>query len=92
VTETYAVGKEPHHLMPTPDGKTLLVANSISNSLMFVNPKTGKVTKTLEDIEDPYQLGFSPDGKWFVRMACVSTGSISTATQTGTLRLPGAYR
>ncbi|UMY33485.1 beta-propeller fold lactonase family protein [Burkholderia contaminans] len=66
VTETYAVGKEPHHLMPTPDGKTLLVANSVSNSLMFVDPSTGKVTKTLEGIEDPYQLGFSPDGKWFV--------------------------
>jgi YVTN family beta-propeller protein len=66
VTETYSVGKEPHHLMPTPDGKTLLVANSVSNSLMFVDPKTGKVTRTLEGIEDPYQLGFSPDGKWFV--------------------------
>jgi YVTN family beta-propeller protein len=65
VTDVYPVGKEPHHLMQTPDGK-LLVANSVSNSLMFVDPKTGKVTKTLEDVEDPYQLGFSPDGKWFV--------------------------
>ncbi|WP_438397160.1 YncE family protein [Caballeronia sp. DA-9] len=66
VIDTYQVGKEPHHLMATPDGKTLLVANSVSNNLMFVDPKTGKVTKTLEGIDDPYQLGFSPNGKWFV--------------------------
>ncbi|GLU31434.1 beta-propeller fold lactonase family protein [Trinickia caryophylli] len=59
-------GKEPHHLMPTPDNKSLIVADSVSNDLMFVDPKTGKPQSRLEGIEDPYQLGFSPDGKWFV--------------------------
>jgi YVTN family beta-propeller protein len=61
-----STGKEPHHLMATPDNKSLIVANSVSNDLMFVDPKTGKVQRTLEGIEDPYQVGFSPDGKWFV--------------------------
>jgi YVTN family beta-propeller protein len=59
-------GKEPHHLMATPDNKSLIVANSVSNNLMFVDPKSGKVQSRLEGIEDPYQLGFSPDAKWFV--------------------------
>ncbi|HWX11098.1 MAG TPA: beta-propeller fold lactonase family protein, partial [Trinickia sp.] len=66
VVATIPTGKEPHHLMATPDNKSLIVANSVSNDLMFVDPKTGKVQRRLEGIEDPYQLGFSPDGKWLV--------------------------
>ncbi|MCR3916717.1 YncE family protein, partial [Klebsiella variicola] len=57
---------EPHHLMAAPDNSSLIVANSVSNSLMFLDPKTGKLQRTVEGIEDPYQLGFSPDHKWFV--------------------------
>lgn len=66
VVGTVPTGKEPHHLMTTPDNSSLIVANSVSNSLMFVDPKTGKTQRWLENIEDPYQLGFSPDRKWFV--------------------------
>jgi YVTN family beta-propeller protein len=69
VIGTEPTGKEPHHLMITPDGNSLIVADSISNDLMFLDPHTGKVQKRLEDIEDPYQLGFSPDHKWFVTAA-----------------------
>jgi DNA-binding beta-propeller fold protein YncE len=66
VVATEAAGKEPHHLMITPDGKTLIVANSVSDNLMFLDPASGHVKGSLQDIEDPYQLGFSPDGHWFV--------------------------
>jgi DNA-binding beta-propeller fold protein YncE len=66
VVGTIPTGKEPHHLMATPDNKSLIVANSVSDDLMFVDPKTGKPQSRLEGIEDPYQLGFSPDGKWLV--------------------------
>jgi YVTN family beta-propeller protein len=62
----YPVGKEPHHLMATPDGKSLIVANSMSNDLMFLDPKTGEVQRRVRDIPDPYQIGYSPDKKWFV--------------------------
>ncbi len=58
----YPVGKEPHHLMATPDGKSLIVANSVSNDLMFLDPKTGEVKRRVHDIPDPYQIGYSPDG------------------------------
>jgi len=66
VVATEPTGKEPHHLMITPDNKSLIVADSVSNDLMFVDPKTAKVQRRVEDIEDPYQLGFSPDHAWFV--------------------------
>jgi DNA-binding beta-propeller fold protein YncE len=69
VVETLPAGKEPHHLMITPDGKTLIVANSISDNLMFLDPVSGHVKGWLQDIEDPYQLGFSPDSHWFVTNA-----------------------
>jgi len=69
VVGTEPTGKEPHHLMITPDGKSLIVANSVSNDLMFLDPHTGRVQRRVEDIEDPYQLGFSPDHKWFVTAA-----------------------
>jgi DNA-binding beta-propeller fold protein YncE len=66
VVATELAGKEPHHLMISPDAKTLIVADSVSDNLMFLDPASGKIKSTLQDIEDPYQLGFSPDGKWFV--------------------------
>lgn len=63
---TFAVGKEPHHLMSTPDNKSLIVASSVGNELIFLDPKTGQVQRTIKDILDPYQIGFSPDQKWFI--------------------------
>jgi len=60
------VGKEPHHLMRTPDGSELIVASSAGNELLFLDPATGDVKRRLAKISDPYQIGFSPDRKWFV--------------------------
>ncbi len=71
-TETYAVTgkanvcKEPHHLMPTPDDKSVIVACAASNQLVFFDPHTGQEQKRIRNISDPYQLGYSPNRKWFV--------------------------
>ncbi|MGB9494589.1 MAG: cytochrome D1 domain-containing protein [Azonexus sp.] len=71
-TETYKVigkspvCKEPHHLMPTPDDKSVIVACAASNQLVFFDPLTGKEQRRIRDISDPYQIGFSPDNKFFV--------------------------
>ncbi|RJF95018.1 cytochrome D1 domain-containing protein [Noviherbaspirillum saxi] len=67
--ETIAVGKEPHHLMATPDNKSLIVGSAVGNELVFLDPKTGKIQSRMKDIIDPYQIGFSPDQKWFVSNA-----------------------
>ena len=68
-TASFAVGKEPHHLMATPDNKSLIVASAVSNELIFLDPRSGTIQRRVPDIIDPYQIGFSPDNKWFVSNA-----------------------
>ena len=60
VTKTFYVGKEPHHLMMTPDEKTLLVANAVGDDIALLNPLTGEITGRIPKIIDPYQIGYSP--------------------------------
>lgn len=66
VIKTVAVGKEPHHLMLTPDQKTLLIANAAGNDVDLMNPVSGELTGKIPNIIDPYQIGYSPNNKWFV--------------------------
>ena len=65
-TQRFHTGKEPHHLYLTPDEKSLIIANALGDSLLFVDPKTAAVQRTVRGILDPYQLRFSPDMKWLV--------------------------
>ena len=57
--------REPHHVALSPDGKSLLVGDTVGNEVFFLDPNTGAVQRRLP-IADPYQLGFSPNGKWLV--------------------------
>ena len=66
VIKTVPVGKEPHHLMLTPDQKTLLIANAAGNDVQLMNPVNGELTGKIPDIIDPYQIGYSPNHKWFI--------------------------
>ena len=68
-TKRIPTGKEPHHMYLTPDEKSLIIANALSDSLLFIDPKTAVVQRTVTGILDPYQLRFSPDMKWFVTVA-----------------------
>ena len=58
------VGRSPHHLITAPDGKSVIVALAEGDELAFVDG-AGRVTQRIA-ASDPYQIGFSPDGKWFV--------------------------
>ena len=66
VIKTVAVGKEPHHLMMTPDQKILMVANAAGNDVVLMDPVSGEITGRIPRIIDPYQVGYSPNHKWFV--------------------------
>src|ERR1700760_2659033 len=56
---------EPHHVALTPDGKSLLVGDTVGNEMLFLDPSTGAVQKRMP-VADPYQLGFSPNGRFLV--------------------------
>ena len=53
VVDTFPVGKEPHHLIPNLKDDELVVANAISNDLVFLNPLTGEIKRRLPRISDP---------------------------------------
>ncbi|NCX22595.1 MAG: YncE family protein [Betaproteobacteria bacterium] len=69
VLREVGVGKEPHHLFPTPDASQLIVASAMSNELHIFDPLGAQITQRIRQIDDPYQLGFSPDRKWFATAA-----------------------
>ncbi len=55
--------REPHHMALTPDHKSLVVGDTTGNTLFFLDPTTGAVQRRAV-ISDPYQLVFSPDGRY----------------------------
>ena len=57
--------REPHHIMPTPDGKSLIVGDTTGNELVFLDPDRGTIQQRLT-ITDPYQFAFSPNHKFLV--------------------------
>jgi YVTN family beta-propeller protein len=63
------VGREPHHLIATPDGKDVLIGSTVTNELLFLDIRNGAKKQVVRDIIDPYHVGFSPNGKWFVTTA-----------------------
>ncbi|WP_405580887.1 beta-propeller fold lactonase family protein [Streptomyces sp. NBC_01190] len=68
VIETIPVGRQPQHVVPSWDMKTLWINNDVGNSLTPLDPATGRTGRTV-DVHDPYNLYFTPDGKYAVVMA-----------------------
>ena len=55
--------REPHHWALTPDGRDLLVGDTVGNVLFDLDPDTFALRRQVP-CADPYQLGFSPDGRY----------------------------
>lgn len=68
IIATHKVGREPQHVVPSWDLKTLWVNSDKGNSLTPIDPATGKFGKPVF-VEDPYNLYFTPDGKYAVVMS-----------------------
>ncbi|KUN81890.1 hypothetical protein AQJ66_22760 [Streptomyces bungoensis] len=68
VIETIPVGRQPQHVVPSWDMKTLWVNNDLGNSLTPIDPRTGKAGDPVP-VHDPYNLYFTPDGRYAVVMA-----------------------
>ncbi|MDE2390943.1 MAG: hypothetical protein KGL65_04975, partial [Rhodospirillales bacterium] len=57
--------REPSHWALTPNRQQLLVADASGNALFIYNPRTG-APLGIKRIADPYQIGFTPDNRYFV--------------------------
>jgi DNA-binding beta-propeller fold protein YncE len=68
VIGTFTTGAVPQHVTPAWDLKTLYVDNDAGNSLTPINPSTGKPGKQIP-VEDPYNLYFTPDGRFAIVVA-----------------------
>lgn len=68
IIEHFAVGKQPQHVVPSYDLKTLWVLNDKGNSLTRIDPVTGKKGETIP-VEDPYNMYYTPDGKYAIVVA-----------------------
>jgi YVTN family beta-propeller protein len=61
--KTIPLLREPHHMALTPDHRSLLVGDTAGNAIFFFDPRTGDLQKQMT-VSDPYQLVFSPDGRY----------------------------
>ncbi|MFJ8494269.1 beta-propeller fold lactonase family protein [Streptomyces sp. NPDC094038] len=68
VTGTIRVGRQPQHVVPSWDLKTLWVNNDLGNSLTPIDPRTGRAGKPVA-VHDPYNLYFTPNGRYAIVMA-----------------------
>jgi YVTN family beta-propeller protein len=68
VIKTVPVGVLPQHVTPSYDLKTLWVLNDEGNSVTPINPATGKFG-TPVPVEDPYNMYFTPDGRYAIVVA-----------------------
>ena len=59
---------EPQHVVPSWDLKTLWVAQDLGDQLTEIDPQTGQEGKTIH-VDDPYNMYFTPDGKYAIVMA-----------------------
>lgn len=68
IVNHFAVGKEPQHVVPSWDLKTLYSTNDLNNTLTEIDPATGKKVRTFK-VEDPYNMYYTPDGKFAIVVA-----------------------
>jgi len=68
VVDRFDVGREPQHVVPSADLSTLWVNDDLSNDLVPIDPRTGRRGKAV-DVDDPYNLYFTPDGQHALVMA-----------------------
>ena len=62
VVEHFVVGRNPQHVVPAWDLKTLYVTNDLSNSLTPIDPTSGRRAGPDIPVDDPYNMYFTPDG------------------------------
>src|SRR4029079_16352949 len=72
VVDTFKVGRNPQHVVPSWDLRTLWVANNAEGrtdgSLTAIDSLTGKPGEAIA-VDDPYNVYWSPDGRYAIIVA-----------------------
>ncbi len=68
IVNRFKVGRQPQHVTPSYDLKTLWVLNDLGDSLIRIDPATGKKGQTVR-VKDPYNMYYTPDGKYAIVVA-----------------------
>ena len=65
VIDTFPVGREPQHVTPSWDFKSLWVLADLGDTLTRIDPVTGRKGETIH-VTDPYNMYYTPNGKWAI--------------------------
>ena len=68
VVNHFKVGRQPQHVTPSYDLKTLWVLSDLGDSLTRIDPATGEKRETVP-VKDPYNMYYTPDGKYAIVVA-----------------------
>ena len=69
VIGSYQTGLNPQHVVPAYDLRTLYVTNDLGNSLTPISPRTGRPAWPNIPVDDPYNMYFTPDGRYAIVVA-----------------------
>ena len=68
IVDHFRVGRQPQHVTPSFDLKSLWVLCDLGDTITRINPATGKKGETLK-VKDPYNMYYTPDGKFAIVVA-----------------------
>jgi len=68
IIDHFSVGREPQHVTPSYDLKSLWVLADRGNQLTRIDPVTGQKKQTVP-VEDPYNMYYTPDGRYAIVVA-----------------------
>ena len=69
VIDTYQAGLNPQHVVPGYNLRTLYATNDLGNSLTPINPLTGGPAGPNIGVDDPYNMYFTPEGRYAIVVA-----------------------
>jgi YVTN family beta-propeller protein len=69
IIRRFPVARRPQHVTPSYDLKTLYVDSDLGNRLQAIDPTTGRPFGPRIPVEDPYNLYFTPDGRFAITVA-----------------------
>ena len=69
VIRSYETGLNPQHVVPGYDLRTLYATNDLGDSLTPISPVTGRPDGPNIPVDDPYNMYFTPNGRYAIVVA-----------------------